>query len=249
MSEHTGRHGSETADSAGVPWAGRELHENPFAGDDGSAAPEVSAALVRCAQAQQAGDRARRVAGLQELGAALLTHRVLIPAVAQENAGTADVGFVTIWGEDGRQAFPVFTSVAALTRWQQQARPVPQDTRRALLAAVAQECQTVRVDAGSPHAVTLPRPAVWAWAQGHAWVPFLADEAAQARVRAELQEIAGVGDVAFTSGERYEVRVAVRLPKGLNASQLREYGVQVTTRLAQSQTVADCIDSVTVAFG
>lgn len=249
MSEHSKRQGSLEADSAGVPWQGRQLHANPFAQDDGEASPEVRAALAQCAQVQRTSDPGSWADAVQRLGAAMLAHRVLIPAVAQENAGTADVGFVTIWAEDGREAFPVFTSVAAMSLWQKQARPVPQETRRALLAAVAQGCQTVRVDPGAPHAVTLPRPAVWAWAQDAVWVPFLTDVAAQEQLRTELGEVSGVGDVVFTAGEQHEVRVSVRLPRGLNQSQVRDYGVAVTTQLAQSQVVADRIDSITVALG
>ena len=35
-----------TADSAGVPWAGRTLVEQPFAGDDGTTDPALAAALT-----------------------------------------------------------------------------------------------------------------------------------------------------------------------------------------------------------
>jgi hypothetical protein len=39
--------GGPPADSAGVPFAGRAFHENPGAGDDGSAPPRLLEALRR----------------------------------------------------------------------------------------------------------------------------------------------------------------------------------------------------------
>src|SRR4051794_13012008 len=111
-------------DSAGVPWAGRALTSQPFAGDDGRADPALAAAL-------EAGDE-------RALADALATARVLVPVVAvlgEERAPAgpsglpsdknADMAVATLVGPDGRTALPVFSSLTTLAAWDATARPVP----------------------------------------------------------------------------------------------------------------------------
>ncbi|HYJ76139.1 MAG TPA: SseB family protein, partial [Kineosporiaceae bacterium] len=111
------------ADSAGVPWSGRTLTDQPFAGDDGSADPALAAVLAD-------GDE-------QALAEALAAARVLVPVVAvlgEERAPvgptglvsdkSADMAVATLVGRDGRKALPVFSSLTALAAWDARARPV-----------------------------------------------------------------------------------------------------------------------------
>ncbi|MGO1317085.1 MAG: SseB family protein, partial [Cellulomonadaceae bacterium] len=67
-----------TADSSGVPWEGRNLKSNPFAGDDGTAEPALAAAL----EAFRA-DPTALIAVVDALSRA----RVLVPVLAELAAG------------------------------------------------------------------------------------------------------------------------------------------------------------------
>lgn len=173
--------------------AGRELPpSSPFAGDDGSAAPAVAAALA--AVADGTGTVAQVVA-------ALAGTRVLVPVLAELEpddatapaaedhphetpardvppAGppvlhaeekAASAGIVALRAPDGRTALPVFSSVATMARWRPDARPVPSDIARAALSAVTEGWELLVVDPGGPVTVLVPRPAVWALAQGQPW--------------------------------------------------------------------------------
>jgi antitoxin (DNA-binding transcriptional repressor) of toxin-antitoxin stability system len=176
---------------------GRELPPtSAFAGDDGSADPGVAAALAALA----AG-----TGGLAGVVAALAGTRVLVPVLAElEVAETVEVGghahtvdkeasagIVALQAPDGRTALPVFSSVAAMTAWRPEARPVPTEVVRAALSAVSEGWELLVLDAGGPVTALIPRPAVWALAQQQPWQPAVVD--------------AGAGPVVDTA-----VRVAVR---------------------------------------
>ena len=168
-----GPHGDQGADSAGVPWEGRSFQPNRRAGDDGSADPRLLAAL----RAFRAGT------GDQiDIVEAYRSARLLIPLVADmgdEGTGahglavdkTQELSIVTVAAPDGRRVLPVFTSVAALARWDASARPVPADGPRTALAAADDDTDLIVIDPGSETEFVLRRPAVWAIAQGIPWEP------------------------------------------------------------------------------
>ena len=123
--EHRPSLPAHLADSAGQPWAGRSFDENSHSSDDGSAPPALSAALARF----RAGELGQ--AGVVD---ALREARLLIPLVAHlgeagenEHGHTIDksqeLSIVTVAGPDGRNVLPVFSSVAAMSTWNPQARP------------------------------------------------------------------------------------------------------------------------------
>lgn len=161
---------------------GRELPPtSAFAGDDGSADAGVAAALTAL------GDG---TGGLDGVVAALAGTRVLVPVLAElEVAETVEVaghahtvdkeasaGIVALQAPDGRTALPVFSSVAAMTAWRREARPVPTEVVRAALSAVSEGWELLVLDAGGPVTALLPRPAVWALAQQQPWRPAVADD-------------------------------------------------------------------------
>ena len=167
------------ADSAGVPFEGRSFHENPGAGDDGSAPPRLLEALKRF--------RAHEV-GAAEVVAALHGARLLIPLVAVRGAEgvgthgqlvdkTQELSIVTVAGPDGRNVLPAFTSVAALTVWDAAARPIPIDAARVALAAASEGTPLIVLDPGSPTEFAIRAPAFEAVATGAVWTPSYADEA------------------------------------------------------------------------
>jgi SseB protein N-terminal domain len=118
-----------------------------FSDDDGSAPPDVAAAL-----AAYAGGQGTEHAAL----AALASTRLLVPVVAiagerLPGAGEKDseMALPTLVGQDGRTAIIAFTSLASLSRWREDARPVPAEASRVWTAAVA-EAAAVVIDVAGP---------------------------------------------------------------------------------------------------
>ncbi|WP_263120705.1 SseB family protein [Cellulomonas fimi] len=190
---------------------GRELPPtSAFSGDDGSADPALRAVLT----AHATGD-----AGVPEVVAALAGTRVLVPVLAESenpvatevehlagHAHTVDrqasAGIVALQAPDGRTALPVFSSVAAMTAWRADARPVPSEIARAALSAVEEGWELLVLDPGGPVTVLVPRPAVWALAQQNDWQPAVTgggDDRSvvpevRDAVRAAIGEVVAVGE-------------------------------------------------------
>jgi hypothetical protein len=132
--------------------AGVRTRPDPgFAGDDGSADPEVGAALA----AYAAGGS--RLAALQVLQRA----RLLVPVVAvlgeveHDEAGLArdkssDMATVLLTGPGGRQGLLAFTSAQTMARWDPEARPVPVAAPLAARAAVQYGAEALVVDVAGP---------------------------------------------------------------------------------------------------
>ncbi|MGQ7298094.1 SseB family protein [Quadrisphaera sp. KR29] len=246
-----GRHGDARADSAGTPWAGRTLTGSPFAGDDGAVAPAVAAVL----------DQARTSGGpvdVEALVAALPGARLFVPVTAV-SAGTdratggdlgADMAIPTLRSPDGRDALPVFTSVAALTAWSATARPVPVEARRAAVSAVQEGQQLLVLDPGAEGpagSVVVPRPALWALAQGEPWLPSPRDPEVAAAVADLGRGLDGVVEVTGEAGPGAaagrELRVVVHLAAGAGRAG-EQAGAAVAQRLGQHELLAQRVDSV-----
>lgn len=214
---------------------GRELPPtSAFAGDDGSADPRVAAALAAL------GDGTGTLAGVVE---ALAGTRVLVPVLAElEAAETVEVGghahtvdkeasagIVALQAPDGRTALPVFSSVATMTAWRREARPVPTDVVRAALSVVTEGWELVVVDPGGPVTALLPRPAVWALAQQEPWRPAVLPGDPAADGPAGGAATGGTADAEVRAADgrvvdpevRAAVRAAVRtaLPPGPGGAQ------------------------------
>ena len=246
---------SRGADSAGQPWQGRHFEPNTSADDDGSA-PE---AFLSARASFRAGELT--LAGLVDI---VRTCRFLIPlvAVAGETGVTDDglvvdksqeLSIITVAGPDGRPILPVFSSVAAMTRWRPDARPVPADAVRVALAAASEHTDRIVIDPRSDgDEVVLPRPAVWAIAQGAPWVPAVDDAEvleAVARPAAQHPQIWAVSLVAGDEqarGSGPEVIVRLAVEPGLDAESLRSIMQSLSDAWAQDATVAERIDSLSV---
>lgn len=211
------------ADSAGVPWADRDLSGdgNPlhtFDGDDGLATATVSAA------------RDQLLAGeLDEAGfvAALAGQRLFVPVLAElaEEADPvpggapgepsapvgdkqADITLISITSRDGRQTMPVFTSVDALTGWHDKARPVAAETERIMLAALAEGAELAVLDPGAELTFVLRRPAVEALAQAARWVPSYQDPELAEALGGILDLCPGVAQLQLQPGDGVGTRTA-----------------------------------------
>jgi hypothetical protein len=245
---------SAAADSAGVPFAGRSFHENPGAGDDGTAPSAVLEAIRRF--------RVREL-GAPEVVAALHEARLLVPLVAVrggEGVGahgqtvdkTQELSIVTVEGPDGRPVQPAFTSVAAMQTWDAAARPIPIDAPRVALAAASEGTPLVVVDPGSETEFVIRRPALRALATGEPWTPSFDDPAVLAAVEAAAQahpEIVAVrlgpGDPdARLSGP--ELLIGLGLRSGLDAEALGAIVHEVQRRWSLDPVIAERVDSIGV---
>ncbi len=233
---------------------GRELPpSSPFAGDDGGADPAVAAALA--AYSDGSGS-------LVAVVDALTGTRVLVPVLAELEATEtvvhgghahtvdkeASAGIVALRAPDGRTALPVFTSVASLSRWRADARPMPSELARAALSAVQEGWEVLVVDPGGPATALLPRPAVWALAQQQPWRPAVqagrVDDDVRAAVASALRPIREVVATDVAPGRRAELAVVVTLVAGLDEGQLEHIVARVNHALAANELVAERVDSL-----
>ncbi|ALO67552.1 hypothetical protein AS189_14960 [Arthrobacter alpinus] len=264
-----------STDSAGQPWAGRDLPAQEkyhnFDTDDGATDAGFAAAL----QALAAGDGSEA-----EVVASLATARVFIPIVAQlaeqivgENGlvsdKESDMALVTLNGPDGRRALPVFTNAEALTRWHPEARPVAVYAARAALSAVAEEAALLVLDPGSERPFVVRRPAMWALAQQQQWQPSYGDVAVENVLRDSVSAVAhtAVTDISASAGQGIEslwgtkgehsqrvqgggtgpeLCVTLTLLPGLDQQQVNDLLTRLQEYWASNEYFAAAVDSIQI---
>ena len=239
------------ADSAGVPWAGRAFEENPFANDDGSA----SASLIQAIADFQISTDASGV--FLEFAKS----RVLIPLVAslgesgegahgQTVDKSADLAVINVQTPDGQTGLPVFSSVAAMSKWNPIARPVPSDAVRVALAAASEGNTRIILDPGSDTEFVFRRTAIESLAKQEPWQSphlnaTLIGEFAVA-VAAESQ-IAGLevrsGDPKSRL-EGPELIVSLQVVAGLDSQALQALVERTAASWATSEIIARSVDSM-----
>lgn len=258
------------ADSAGQPWAGRSLAGDDarihnFEDDDGTA----DAGYVTAVAALQAGrgDEAAVVA-------ALATARVFIPIVAQlaeEAEGRdglqadkqADMALVTLKAADGRTAMPAFTSAEALAAWHPEARPVAVYAARAALSAVSEGAELLVLDPGAAITFVVRRPAMWALAQQHDWIPSYTDGVLAGEMRQAaagfpavrgLELLPGRGVAARTAdgsvlaggGAGPELQVVLYLADGLDAAGVQQLVAGLQAEWSRNVLFGERVDSMEI---
>ena len=259
-----------TTDSAGRPWAGRDLSGpgNPlhnFDDDDGQADPGYSAAVRALIDG---------TGGEEQVIQALASARVFIPIVAQLAAAgegvdgiqadkEADMALVTLRAPDGRAALPVFTSADRLAAWHSGARPVAAYAARAALAGVAEKAELLVVDPGADFTFVVRRPAVWALAQQEPWTPCYRDPglrgivepisaAEEAILDVVLEPGSGVaartadGRLVSGGGAGPELRMSVRLQPGLSPTAVRDLTERLRASLQARREFVERVDSLEI---
>ncbi len=226
---------------------------SPFARDDGSADPALAAVLA---------DHAAGRVGVAEVVAALPGTRLLVAILphgreaaptdeesrAAYDPAASQAAVIGIAAGDGRAAMPVFTSVAALTAWRAEARPVPTPAAQAAQGALTEGWQLLVLDPAGPVTVRLPRPAVVALAQGGRWRPAVragvVDDEVAAAVGSALAAIDALAGCAVAPGEHGEVAVEIAVRPGLDRPALDALVARVNQALAGDATIADRVDSL-----
>ena len=242
------------SDSAGVPWEGRELEENRFAGDDGSAPKEFVTAI----SGFRSGDL-----GQADVVDALRVSRLLVPLLAQLGESeiganglkidkSAELSIVTVKAPDDQDALVVFSSVAAMQRWNPSARPVPTDAIRVCLAAASQLSTRVVIDPGSETQFVIRRPAIARIAQSLYWQPAELNPAVQKVVAESVANEQAVSEFELRSSDPEarlagaELEVAIKLYRGSSPNEVRELLERVSKRWSESEEFAQAVDSVSI---
>ncbi|MFM2321155.1 MAG: hypothetical protein RL612_302 [Actinomycetota bacterium] len=242
------------SDSAGVPWEGRELHENNFANDDGSA----DVTLIETITKFQSGE-----AKNEDVVAAFSKARLLIPLLAdlgESEIGehghkvdkSAELSIVTVGTPDDQNGLPVFSSVAAMQRWNASARPVPSDATRVAIAAASEGNTRIILDAEGPTEFAIRRPAIAAIAQEEKWVHPARDSRVSeefARVLADVEEFLSFDLDDCDPQSRLhsaELQLVLKLAEGLTGERVQELMQGLAKKLAESSVIAEHVDSLRV---
>lgn len=154
----------------------RTLAPSPFPGDDGTADPQLRAALA----ATESGDSSAYLSAVVQL----CTARLLVPIAATATSEAAvhstgpverlltvdkeaDMAVVMMQAPDGRTALLAFTGMDSQASWDDTTRPVPVTLDRVAQTARQQGASAVVVDIAGPHTLVLEGEVLVALAQGH----------------------------------------------------------------------------------
>ena len=232
--------GAASADSAGIPFGGREVTSTGFDNDDGSADPTLRAAL-------SAGDEAAWMR-------ALAPSRLLVPIVAAptevDTSGdlavekSTDMAVVTITAPDGTRGLPVFTSLDALAEWDPSARPSPVRAAFAAQAAISEECQVLLLDMASEHRVVVRPSMVWALANEQEWVPAHQDDLVRRRLEHITTPMGDVVRFALADGGEGILRVELALIPGLDGQRIQDIATTIGEQLATDGEVRARIEGL-----
>jgi hypothetical protein len=242
------------SDSAGVSWEGRELEENRFAGDDGSAPKE----FVNAISGFRSGDL-----GQADVVDAVRVSRLLVPLLAQLGESeiganglkvdkSAELSIVTVKSPDDQDALVVFSSVAAMQRWNPNARPVPTDAIRVCLAAASQLSTRVVIDPGSESEFVIRRPAIARIAQSLDWQPAELNPSVREVVGQSVTSESQVVDFELRSADPEaklagaELEVTLKLVIGASPADVRQLLERVSKHWAESEEFALAVDSVSI---
>ena len=242
------------SDSAGTPWSGRAFDVNNFAGDDGSA----PAALISAITKFHSGE-----ALAEDVVDAIRESRLLIPLMAdlgeseigshgQKVDKSAELSIVTVATPDDQNGLPVFSSVAAMQKWNPIARPVPADARRVALAAAAEGNTRIILDPENETEFAVRRPAIAAIAQELTWV----HPARNLQVFEELSSIVAQFDSflklelqdcdATARLHSAELLLVMTLVPGLDQEAVADLMQNFAIKLGESELVAEHVDSLRV---
>ena len=222
-----------------------------FADDDGTADATLAQALIRHAAGR---------APLTEVVEALACARVLVPVVASGNFrsvsegapdpdAVASTGVIALHMPDGRAALPIFTDADAMRAWRPEARPVPAEARGAAMAAVSAGWSTLILNPAMESTV-IPRPAVWALAQGEPWRPAVVGGVVDAEVASAIRAAVAVAPEVTSAevgpGRVAEIGVVLGLAPGLGRDELEGVIARVRAAIGTSEVAAERVDGVEI---
>lgn len=244
---------SQAADSAGIPFAGREFRAHPFEGDDGSAPESLKRALEQWNQSRDSSAMADVVNALRDA-------RVLVPLLA--DAGdvgvtpegrtvekTQELSVVSVQGPDGQPVAVAFSNVQSMTDWRPEARPVPIEASKVALWAVDERMAKLVIDPSGPHQCVLRRGALRALLLGESYIAPWLDAEVTAAIRAGLTGVAE-SDSRVDSGWQLahsdgpDLLVTVTLAPGMGTDRLRALQQEWATAWSADATLNQKVDGI-----
>ena len=221
---------SRDADSAGIPFAGREFRPHPFVGDDGSAPPVLQRALSNWQEHKDA-------AGLAGVVEALRGQRLLVPLLAEAGdigytpegkkvEKTQELSIAHVAGPDGQPVGVAFSDVASLTTWRADARPIPLESEKVLAWVLDEHMTRLVLNPSTATQCVLRRGPLVAFLRGKRWTAPWEDPA----VLEALSEPLGGGPARLVSvesgwdlagGEGPDLLVTISLTVGLSEAERR----------------------------
>jgi hypothetical protein len=218
---------SQAADSAGIPFDGREFRPHPFDGDDGSCPEALAQALTFWAD-ERSGEAMTAVID------ALRRERVLVPLLAEAGEfglteegkvvdKTQELSIVSVAGPDGKPVALAFSDVQSMAAWNSDARPIPVEAQKVAAWVLDDEMARIVLNPGSSHQCVVRRGGVIALLTGDPYTPPWLDEAvitgiAQAFDSDEVVTISPGWNLQGGNGPDLSIEVA--LPAGLTQEQL-----------------------------
>jgi hypothetical protein len=222
---------SRAADSAGIPFDGREFRAHPFQGDDGSAPESLENALSRWASEKSPS-------AVSDVVEALRTSRVLVPLLAEAGEfGVTDSGhvvdksqelsIVTVEGPDGQPVAVCFSDTESMSRWRADSRPVPVEAQKVAAWVVEDQLGRAVINPGSDTECVLRRGAIVSLLTGDPYRSPADDPEIVHHVSAAFEQfpVDGVSlhiGWDLVGGNGPDLILQVALAPGLSAEQLHE---------------------------
>ena len=192
---------------------GAQIPEPEFAGDDGSADPELAGVLHDWWTGTATG---------YDVVEILSDRRLMVPVVAvvdeveQSPSGlthdkSSHMATVTLVQPDGRRGLLAFTSMESLAAWDPQARGIPAGARRVAEAAKQESADAVLIDVAGPVLYALTGPALTAVADGRLWQRPHLDPDIRAAVDAVAGDVGGLATYEVVDGSLQKLDVLIML--------------------------------------
>jgi hypothetical protein len=163
---------------------------------------------------------------------------------------TQELAIVTVEGPGGQKVLPVFTSVDAMSRWREDARPVPASGQRVALAAAGDGAHWVVIDPTSETEIVLRRPVIAAIAQGLPWLPNVLDGQLRDVFRRLAMQQPLVRSVELRAGDpdsrglSEDLIVEVTLPTTLDQDMVSDVIRELTQSWLHEPVITERVDSM-----
>jgi len=242
---------SQAADSAGIPFDGREFRPHPFDGDDGSC-PDALAAALELWVKDPTGEAMAAVIN------ALRTERVLVPLLAEAGEfgltdegkvvdKTQELSIVSVEGPDGKPVAVAFSDVESMRAWNPQARPIPVEAQKVAAWVLDDQMARIVLNPGSATQCVVRRGGVISLLTGDAYTPPWLDGDVVRGIREAFNE-AELATVSpgwrLQGGNGPDLSVEVTLPAGLTHEQLQQRQAHWASVWGSNQTVNQRVDGL-----
>jgi hypothetical protein len=141
-----------------------------------------------------------------------------------------------------------------MTKWNPDARPVPNDGRKVCLAAASEGNTRIVLDPLSETELVIRRPAIAAIAQGFDWLPPERNPEVVELINVNVERIPEVESFTLVCGDPtarlrgQELLLVVYLQPGLSENELKGIEGKLFEQLGASERFVELVDSLAVKF-